>query len=90
MAVVLLQNTDLGLGHQVTSRVLILHEVKHLAGNVKYGALQKEVNEVKEHRIAVLASQLFVNSLHLLVVDDFYFELVSLSPKIFRDRTLWR
>ena len=85
-----MENADLGLGHEVASGVLVLDEVKHLTGNVEDGALQKEVDEVKEHGVAVLAGQLFVDRLDLLIVDNLHFKLVSLSPKVFRDGALWR
>ena len=85
-----MENADLGFGHEVASGVLVLDEVKHLAGHVEHRALQKEVDEVEEHGIAVFAGQLFVNGLHLSVVDDLNLELMGLSPEVLRDRALRR
>jgi hypothetical protein len=77
-----LENADLGLGHEVASGVLVLDEVKHLAGHVEHRALQKEVDEVKEHGIAVFTGQLFVDGLHFSVVDDLNLEFVGFSPEV--------
>lgn len=48
LAIVLLQDTDLGLRHEVTCRALVLDIVKNLASDVEDSSLQQEVNEIEE------------------------------------------
>ncbi len=82
---VFLEDTDLGFGHKVASRLLVLDVVQNLACHIKDSPLKKEVDEIEEHRVAIFACQLLISCLDFLVINDLNFEFNGLCAEILRD-----